>query len=83
MHFETRSGAENNIYGKEKSYPKSCFNYIHTNPVKASLVKLETKWEYSSAIEYAGLRNGSLVNKSLATEFGLIDLLAETRRTAR
>ncbi|MBD2461429.1 transposase [Oscillatoria sp. FACHB-1407] len=34
--------------------------YIHLNPVKADLVKQPEEWEFSSYLEYAGLRNGSL-----------------------
>ncbi len=45
-----------------------CFNYIHQNPVRAGLVKTEIEWEFSSAQDYAGLRNGTLVNKKVAQE---------------
>ena len=50
----------------EKQYPQVCFNYIHENPVKANLVKNATFWEFSSAKDYAGLRNGKLINKEVA-----------------
>ena len=53
----------------EKEYPQICFNYIHQNPVKANLVKKEIEWEFSSAKDYSGLRNGQLVNKSVAAEY--------------
>jgi len=53
----------------ELQYPQMCFNYIHQNPVKAGLVKTETDWEFSSARDYAGLRNGTLVNKVLAKDY--------------
>ncbi len=56
----------------EKEYPKICFNYTHQNPVKAGLVLKATDWEFSSARDYAGLRDGKLVNKKLAEELGLI-----------
>jgi putative transposase len=52
----------------KKQYPQVCFEYIHQNPVKARLVKDATDWEFSSAIDYAGLRNGKLANKKLAQE---------------
>ncbi|MBN1252012.1 MAG: transposase, partial [Bacteroidales bacterium] len=55
-----------NIHIPEKQYPQVCFNYIHQNPVKANLVKKQTDWEFSSAKDYAGLRNGSLINKEIA-----------------
>ena len=53
----------------EKQYPQVCFDYIHQNPVKAGLVKTSTDWEFSSAKDYAGLRNGKLVDKTVAEEF--------------
>jgi putative transposase len=51
---------------------KACFNYIHNNPTAARLVKCDTDWEFSSAIDYASKRNGSLVDKDIAVELGLI-----------
>lgn len=53
----------------EKQYPKVCFDYIHQNPVKARLVKDTVDWEFSSAKDYAGLRNGKLINKAVAEEY--------------
>ncbi|MDY6800397.1 MAG: transposase [Bacteroidota bacterium] len=53
----------------ERQYPQVCFNYIHQNPVKAELVKTETAWEFSSAQDFAGMRNGALVNKTVASEY--------------
>ncbi len=55
----------------EDDYPQVCFNYIHNNPVKAKLVKKADEWEFSSAMDYTGLRNGQLINKKTAIEFGL------------
>jgi putative transposase len=34
--------------------------YIHLNPVKAEIVAHLQDWEFSSYLEYAGLRNGTL-----------------------
>lgn len=51
-----------------KSYPQICFNYIHNNPTRARLVRCNTDWEFSSAIDYADKRNGNLVNKNIAKE---------------
>jgi REP element-mobilizing transposase RayT len=48
-------------------YYFNCFNYIHQNPLKAGLVKRLEEWRYSSYLEYAGLRNGTLCNKDLAS----------------
>jgi putative transposase len=43
-------------------YLRVCFDYIHDNPVRAGLVSQATDWPYSSAADYAGLRQGSLPN---------------------
>ncbi|MCD4747601.1 MAG: hypothetical protein K8R58_15000 [Bacteroidales bacterium] len=58
-----------NLSNPEKEYPQVCFNYIHQNPVKAGLTEKETDWEFSSALDYAGLRNGKLINKDIALQF--------------
>ena len=58
-----------NIQNPEQQYPQVCFNYIHQNPVKANLVKKPTDWEFSSALDYAGLRAGKLVNKEVASKY--------------
>ncbi|MBI9037985.1 MAG: hypothetical protein JEY97_07625 [Bacteroidales bacterium] len=72
--FLTENGITKiNIQYPEKQYPQVCFNYIHQNPVKTSLTKKETDWEFSSAIDYYGLRNGKLVNKKFAKEYGLVN----------
>ena len=34
--------------------------YIHLNPVKAGLVKRPEDWEFSSYVDYVGLRQGTL-----------------------
>lgn len=67
--YNTTSGTIIHIDNPEKQYPNICFNYIHQNPVNAGLAKSETDWEFSSAIDYAGLRNGTLVNKEKAKEY--------------
>lgn len=69
--YNTEFGTKINISNPEKEYPQICFNYIHNNPVKAGLVKQPQDWEFSSYRDYCGLRNGKLVNKSRAKEFGL------------
>lgn len=53
----------------KKQYPQVCFNYIHQNPVKANLIKKAVDWEFSSAKDFAGLRNGKLVSKAVAEEY--------------
>lgn len=67
--FNTKSGTLINIDHPAKQYQQVCFNYIHNNPVKAGLTSTPIDWEFSSAKEYAGLRNGSLVNTSLAKKY--------------
>ena len=51
---------------KENNYALNCFYYIHENAVKANLVTKPEEWTYSSARDYAGLRNGTLCNFLLA-----------------
>lgn len=58
-----------NIAIPEKQYPQVCFNYIHQNPVQAGLVNKTAAWEYSSALDYAGKRNGKLINRKLAQSY--------------
>ncbi len=53
----------------EHQYSQLCFNYIHQNPVKAGLVKQSADWEFSSAADYAGLRNGKLINREVAERY--------------
>jgi putative transposase len=55
----------------EKEYLQTCFNYIHNNPVKAGLSQNPGDWEFSSYLDYCGLRKGTLVNPIRAKEFGL------------
>ncbi|MCK4661456.1 MAG: transposase [Bacteroidales bacterium] len=47
-------------------YDYFCFHYIHNNPVNAGIVNKNENWEFSSYQDYLGLRNGSLINKTLA-----------------
>ena len=67
--YNTNAGTKIHIDDPEKQYPQVCFNYIHQNPVVAGLVKKETDWEYSSAKDYAGLRDGKLLTKKRAKEY--------------
>lgn len=39
--------------------------YIHQNPLRKNLVSLIEEWEFSSYRDYVGLRDGSLINKTL------------------
>ncbi len=53
-------------------YSLTCFHYIHQNPFRAAWVQKLEEWEYSSFRDYAGLRQGTLVNKPLT--YSLLDL---------
>ncbi len=67
--FIKKGGTSINIQNSEIQYPQVCFNYIHQNPVKANLVSIETDYEFSSARDYAGIRDGKLINKKAAFEY--------------
>lgn len=54
------------IFGDGNDYALQCFRYIHENPSKAGLTPCATDWSFSSARDYAGLRNGNLCNQELA-----------------
>lgn len=70
--FNTAFGTRINVRIPEKEYPQACFNYIHQNPVKAKLVSQLEDWEFSSYPDYCGARNGRLINRERAKEFGLV-----------
>ena len=45
-------------------YLPACIFYIHANPAVAGLCAKDEDWEFSSARDYKGLRNGTLCNKN-------------------
>ena len=51
-----------------QGYALKCFNYIHNNAKEALIVKENTDWFFSSARDYAGLRNGTLCNLKMGRE---------------
>lgn len=59
------------IHKKAQDDLTNVFRYIHENPVEANIVKSPADWTFSSYRDHAGLRNGTLINKSVALEFGL------------
>ncbi len=75
--FNTNSGARINIQFPEQQYPAICFNYIHQNPVNAGLTKKAIDWEFSSARDYAGVREGTLVNKKIILEYIDVNIIEE------
>lgn len=56
----------------ENQYTKICFDYIHQNPVKAGLVSKPEDWEFSSYRDLTGIRSGTLINRNLIRELGLV-----------
>ena len=71
--FITVNGQHQNLFfGAQNDHVSICFDYIHRNPVKAGLVTRAEDWQYSSASDYAGLRNGTMCNQQLAKGMGLI-----------
>lgn len=70
--LESRSTTQSGATTNETGDPFICFHYIHQNPAKANLVTREQEWEFSSYRDYAGLRSGTLCNKSIANQ--LLDI---------
>ena len=69
--FETSSYRRKKLM--EEDYATTCFLYIHQNPVMAGLVSKLEEWEFSSFRDYAGFRNGTLIQKDLAFSFIQLD----------
>lgn len=57
-----------------KNYLVTCMHYLHQNAWHAGLVNKIEEWPYSSFLDYAGLRAGTLCNKSLLMELTGYDL---------
>ncbi len=53
-------GRFQSIHVAQTDYLINLSRYIHFNPVKAGLVQQPGEWEFSSYLEYAGLRGGTL-----------------------
>jgi len=53
------------IHVDQSDYLVNLSRYIHLNPVKAGLVQQAEEWEFSSYLEYAGLRRGTLPKTEL------------------
>lgn len=53
-------GRFRSIWVEQEDYLYHLVRYIHLNPVKARLVLHPQEWEFSSYLEYAGLRKGTL-----------------------
>jgi hypothetical protein len=53
------------IHVDQTDYLVNLSRYIHLNPVKAGLVQQAGEWEFSSYLEYAGLRRRTLPKTEL------------------
>jgi putative transposase len=53
-------GRFQSILVSDRNYMVQLARYIHQNPVKAGLVQKPEEWEFSSYLEYTGLRQGTL-----------------------
>ena len=52
----------------DNHYQFTAFQYIHQNPYRAGLVKKMEDWRYSSFVDFAGLRKGTLCDYLLAEQ---------------
>jgi len=69
FHQKTKSKCLSDIKAlpeRKNEYYINCFHYIHQNPLRANLVTNLEDWKYSSFLDYASIRNGTLCNKELA-----------------
>lgn len=71
-YFRNHFGNIGNDTLQEKDYPFVCFQYMHQIPVKGKLVENPEDWEFSSYHDYFSERKGTLVNRQLAKELGLL-----------
>lgn len=55
-------------------YPLNLLRYVLINPLEANLVDDLNDWKYSSYLDFVGLRNGKLCNKTLAKDIFQIKL---------
>lgn len=55
------------------TYLITLLTYIHQNPIRAGLITTLTDWPFSSYLDLAGFRNGTLIDKSLVeNNFGSV-----------
>ena len=57
--------AEETPFTRFIPYLQVCFLYIHNNPVKAGLTSHPLEWSWSSALDYAGWRDGGICDYTL------------------
>lgn len=56
--WQRGGGYDRNLYSTGEIWEK--IKYVHGNPVERGLVKTATEWGWSSAGDYAGVRQGPL-----------------------
>ena len=61
--FQKKTKAKPLFNSDGENYLEHCVGYIHNNAFVAGLVKDPYDWEFSSLIDYANLRAGTLCNK--------------------
>ncbi|MDX2190203.1 MAG: transposase [Bacteroidota bacterium] len=54
---------------EQNGYLQTAFDYIHKNPIASGLVEELKHWPYSSYLDFAGFRNGTLCNIELAKKY--------------
>lgn len=69
--YNTQYSTIINTHNPEIEYPQVCFDYIHQNPLRAGLVKRAEDWEFSSYLDYCGMRNGTLINRRCGAKYGI------------
>ena len=65
-------GSEIKQFNELNPYWRTCFNYIHDNPVKSRLTLSPQGWKFSSIHEYQSIEKQRLVNFKLAEYLELI-----------
>jgi putative transposase len=65
--FQQKTKAKNLIEGSS-NYAETAFFYIHQNPWVAGLVDKLEDWPYSSYLDHIDKRNGTLINKAMASQ---------------
>ncbi len=53
----------------DENYLLTLLTYIHQNPIRAKLIKHLEDWPYSSYRDFAGFRDGTLINKSIVQSY--------------
>ncbi|MFB6319996.1 transposase [Saccharicrinis sp. FJH54] len=67
-YFNSEFGTVLTIDMPELNYVQVCFEHIHQNPIKAGLVNAPEDWEFSSYLDFTGIRNGQLINRKRIEE---------------